>query len=92
MINAVLTKRFQDDSRADVIREAFPDVNVEAICMAIIKYRGNFMPYPKDIETDVYTFDIDGVFMKGIRELNGIGTDVQLRKQREMISAFLGGN
>lgn len=85
MINAVLMKRYRSDERADIIREAFPDVNVEAICRAILGYRGNFPPYPKDIEVKVYQLDIDGVFMSAIRNMNNISKEEHLSKVRQYL-------
>lgn len=70
MIEPVLRKRWGDvgAERAKLIEESFPDVNDEAICRAILSYKGNFPPYPQDIEVKVYQLDIDGIFMRGVRE------------------------
>ena len=70
MIEPVLRKRWGDAGaeRAKLIEESFPNVNDEAICRAILPYKGNFPPYPQDIEVKAYQLDIDGVFMKAVRE------------------------
>ena len=83
-IENILQMRWGDTSRAQMIREAF-DVNEEAICRALLNYQGNFPPYPKDIEIMVYFYDIDGMFQKGIRKLNGITKEEQLGKIRRGI-------
>ena len=83
-IENILQMRWGDASRAQMIREAF-DVNEEAICRALLNYQGNFPPYPKDIEKNVYLYDIDGMFQKGIRKLNGITKEEQLEKIRRGI-------
>ena len=83
-IENILQMRWGDTSRAQMIREAF-DVNEEAICRALLNYKGNFPPYPKDIETMVYQYDIDGMFQRGIRKLNGITKEEQLEKIRRGI-------
>lgn len=81
----ILKKRWGSDERAQLIREAFPDVNTEAVCRALLNYKGNFPPYPKDIEVMVYQYDIDGMFQRGIRNLNGITKEEQLEKIRRGI-------
>lgn len=67
LIEGVLLKKYGTDERAKLMRESFPDVNEEAIARAILSYKGNYQPYPKDIEVKVYQLDIDGVFMKAVR-------------------------
>ena len=81
----ILKKRWGSDERAQLIRESFPDVNEEAICRALLNYQGNFPPYPKDIEVMVYQYDIDGMFQRGIRNLNGITKEDQLNWIRKKI-------
>ena len=85
MFERILKTRWGSDERAQLIRESFPDVNEEAICRALLRYKGNFPPYPKDIETDVYTFDIDGVFMTGIRKINGLDREEHLKRIRKYL-------
>lgn len=86
MFESVFKARWgKDDQKMQSIREAFPDVNEEAICRALLNYQGNFPPYPKDIETMVYQYDIEGMFQKGIRRLNGITKEEQLAKIRRGI-------
>ena len=84
-IETIFEKRWGDTSRAQMIREAFTDVNEEAICRALLNYQGNFPPYPKDIEVMVYQYDIDGMFQKGIRRLNNISKEDQLKLIRKGI-------
>lgn len=70
LITAALSKRWGEvgAERAKLIEESFPDVNPEAIARAILSYKGNYPPYPKDIDVKVYQLDIDGIFMKAVRE------------------------
>ena len=69
LVNAALLKRWGEAGaeRGKLIEESFPDVNPEAIARALLSYKGNFPPYPKDIEVKVYQLDIDGIFMKAVR-------------------------
>ena len=83
-IENILQMRWGDASRAQMIREAF-NVNEEAICRALLNYKGNFPPYPKDIEVMVYQYDIDGVFQRAIRMINGKTKEEQLEKIRRGI-------
>lgn len=87
LIMAALAKRWGETGveRGKAIEEAFPDVNSEAVARALLNYQGNFPPYPKDIEKNVYLYDIDGMFQKGIRKLNGITKEEQLAKIRDAI-------
>lgn len=85
LIQAALIKRWGSDERQQIIEEAFPDVNPEAIARALLNYQGNFPPYPKDIEVMVYQYDIDGMFQKGIRNINGITKEDQLNWIRKKI-------
>ena len=85
LIQAALIKRWGSDERQQAIEEAFPDVNPEAIARALLNYQGNFPPYPKDIEVMVYQYDIDGMFQRGIRNLNGITKEDQLNWIRKKI-------
>lgn len=93
MFEAILGKRWGKAGleREQMIREAFQDVNEEAICLALIRYKGNFPPYPKDLEDKVYDYDIDGVFMTGIRNVNEITKEDQLDGMRELILKELKG-
>lgn len=84
-IELVFMKRWGSLDRLQLIQEAFPDVNTEAVCRALLNYKGNFPPYPKDIEVMVYQYDIDGMFQRGIRKLNGITKEEQLEKIRRGI-------
>lgn len=85
MFELIFTKRWGSLDRLQLIREAFPDVNEEAIARALLNYKGNFPPYPKDIEVMVYQYDIDGMFQRGIRKLNGITKEEQLVRIRNGI-------
>lgn len=87
LIMAVLSKRWGEIGveRGNTIEEAFPDVNSEAVARALLNYQGNFPPYPKDIETMVYQYDIEGMFQKGIRRLNNITKEEQLERIRNGI-------
>lgn len=85
MFELIFTKRWGSLERLQLIREAFPDVNEEAIARALLDYKGNFPPYPKDIEVMVYQYDIDGMFQRGIRNINGIAKDEQLVRIRKGI-------
>ena len=85
LIEGVLLKKYGTDERAKLMRESFPDVNEEAIARALLNYKGNFPPYPKDIEVMVYQYDIEGMFQKGIRNLNGITKEEQLNRIRKGI-------
>lgn len=85
LIEMCLDKRYGAADRAEIIEAAFPDVNPEAISRAILNHRGNFPPYPKDIEVMVYQYDIDGMFQRGIRNLNGITKEEQLSRIRKGI-------
>ena len=87
LIMAALVKRWGETGaeRDKAIEEAFPDVNSEAVARALLNYQGNFPPYPKDIEVMVYQYDIDGMFQRGIRKLNGITKEEQLEKIRRGI-------
>lgn len=87
LIMAVLSKRWGEIGveRGNTIEEAFPDVNSEAVARALLNYQGNFPPYPKDIETMVYQYDIEGMFQKGIRKLNNITKEEQLARIRDAI-------
>ena len=85
MFELIFTKRWGSLERLQLIREAFPDVNEEAIARALLDYKGNFPPYPKDIEVMVYQYDIDGMFQRGIRNLNGITKEEQLSRIRKGI-------
>ena len=69
LIEAILRKRWGDvgTERAKLIEESFPDVNEEAVCRALLSYKGNYPPYPQDIEVKAYQLDIDGIFMKAVR-------------------------
>jgi len=69
LINAALLKRWGEAGaeRGKMIEESFSDVNPEAIARALLSYKGNFPPYPRDIEDKVYQLDIDGIFMKAVR-------------------------
>ncbi len=84
LIEGALIKRYGSDDRAKALREAFPDVNEEAIARAILSYKGNFPPYPQDIEVKVYQLDIDGVFMKAVRR-DKMTRDEHLNKIRERL-------
>ncbi len=87
LIKLVLSRRWGEIGveRGNTIEEAFPDVNSEAVARALLNYQGNFPPYPKDIETMVYQYDIEGMFQKGIRRLNNITKEEQLSRIREAI-------
>ena len=85
MVELLFMKRWGSLDRLQLIREAFSDVNEEAIARALLNYKGNFPPYPKDIEVMVYQYDIDGMFQRGIRKLNGITKEEQLEKIRRGI-------
>ena len=87
LIKLVLSRRWGEIGveRGNTIEEAFSDVNSEAVARALLNYQGNFPPYPKDIEKNVYLYDIDGMFQKGIRKLNGITKEEQLEKIRRGI-------
>lgn len=78
-------KRWGSLERIQLIQEAFHDVNEEAICRALLNYKGNFPPYPKDIEVMVYQYDVNGMFQRGIRKLNGITKEEQLARIRNGI-------
>ena len=84
-IELIFMKRWGSLERIQLIQEAFHDVNEEAICRALLNYQGNFPPYPKDIEVMVYQYDIDGMFQKGIRRLNNISKEDQLKLIRKGI-------
>ena len=84
-IELVFMKRWGSLDRLQLIQEAFPDVNTEAVCRALLNYKGNFPPYPKDIEVMVYQYDIDGMFQRGIRNINGITKEEQLVRIRKGI-------
>jgi hypothetical protein len=79
-----LLKKYGTDERAKLMRESFPDVNEEAIARAILSYKGNYQPYPKDIEVKVYQLDIDGVFMKAVRR-DKMTRDEHLKRIRERL-------
>ena len=87
LIKLVLSRRWGEIGveRGKTIEESFPDVNSEAVARALLNYQGNYPPYPKDIEKNVYLYDIDGMFQRGIRKLNGISKDEQLEKIRRGI-------
>ena len=87
LIKLVLSRRWGEIGveRGNTIEEAFSDVNSEAVARALLNYQGNIPPYPKDIEKNVYLYDIDGMFQKGIRKLNGITKEEQLEKIRRGI-------
>ena len=84
-IELIFMKRWGSLERIQLIQEAFHDVNEEAVCRALLNYKGNFPPYPKDIETMVYQYDIEGMFQKGIRKLNNITKEEQLERIRNGI-------
>jgi hypothetical protein len=84
LIEGVLLKKYGTDERAKLMRESFPDVNEEAIARAILSYKGNYQPYPKDIEVKVYQLDIDGVFMKAVRR-DKMTRDEHLKRIRERL-------
>ena len=84
-IELIFMKRWGSLDRLQLIQESFPDVNTEAVCRALLNYKGNFPPYPKDIEVMVYQYDIDGMFQRGIRNLNGITKEEQLNRIRKKI-------
>ena len=88
-ITTALKKRYGTDERADMIAEAFKDVNPEAIAWAILEYRGNFPPYPKDIADKVGEMDIDGVFMQGIRNICELNREDQLKGIRKALREAL---
>lgn len=85
MFELIFMKRWGSLDRLQLIREAFPDVNEEAIARALLNYKGNFPPYPKDIEVMVYQYDVNGMFQRGIRKLNGITKEEQLARIRNGI-------
>lgn len=87
MIKAILHKRWGEEGerRAQTITEAFGDVNAEAVCRALLSYKGNYPPYPKDIEHKVYQLDIDGAFMKAVRRSGNMTREEQLSKIRERL-------
>lgn len=87
LIKLVLSRRWGEIGveRGKAIEEAFPDVNSEAVARALLNYQGNFPPYPKDIETMVYQYDIEGMFQKGIRKLNNLTKEEQLERIRNGI-------
>ena len=91
MFEAILAKRWGKAGleREQMIREASQDVNEEAICLALIRYKGSFPPYPRDLEDKVYDYDIEGVFMEGIRRVNEISKEEQLDGMREKIMEAL---
>lgn len=84
LIEGVLLKKYGTDERAKLMRESFPDVNEEAIARAILSYKGNYQPYPKDIEVKVYQLDIDGVFMRAVRR-DKMTRDEHLKRIRERL-------
>lgn len=84
-IELIFMKRWGSLERIQLIQEAFHDVNEEAVCRALLNYKGNFPPYPKDIEVMVYQYDIDGVFQRAIRMINGKTKEEQLEKIRRGI-------
>jgi hypothetical protein len=84
LIEGLLLKKYGTDERAKLMRESFPDVNEEAIARAILSYKGNYQPYPKDIEVKVYQLDIDGVFMKAVRR-DKMTRDEHLKRIRERL-------
>ena len=84
LIEGVLLKKYGTDERAKLMRESFPDVNEEAIARAILSYKGNYQPYPKDIEVKVYQLDIDRVFMKAVRR-DKMTRDEHLKRIRERL-------
>lgn len=94
MFEVILGKRWGKTGleREQAIREAFQNLNEEAVCLALIRYKGNFPPYPKDLEDKAYELDIDGVFLKGIRNVNGITKEEQLDIQRQFIMEAINGN
>ena len=85
MIEGALLKRWGTDERAKLMRESFPDVNEEAIARSILSYKGNFQPYPRDIETKVYQLDIDGIWMKAIQKSGKMTRDEHLKKIRQRL-------
>ena len=89
LIEGALIKRYGSDDRAKALREAFPDVNEEAIARAILSYKGNFPPYPRDIEVKVYQLDIDGIWMKAICRSAHRTREEQLKRFRERLKEEL---
>ena len=87
IIEKALAKRWGDAGveRATMIREAFPNDNEEAIAIAILEYKGNYPPYPRDIDEAVGRYSIDDIFMTAIRKVNSLTRDHQLESQRRKI-------
>ena len=91
MIERALRKRWGEEGaeRAKLITESFPDVNPEAVARAILSYKGNFPPYPKDIDVKVHQLDIDGVWMKAIQRSGGWTREEHLKKIRQRLKEDL---
>ena len=89
LVEKALIKKYGSAERAEIICQAFPDVNPEAIARAILSYSGNYPPYPQDIEVKVYQLDIDGVWMKAIRRSANRTKEEQLKRIRERLKEEL---
>ena len=87
MVERTLRKRWGETGaeRAKLIEESFPDVNVEAICRALLVYKGNYPPYPRDIEVKVYQLDIDGIWMKAIQKSGHMTREEHLDRIRKRL-------
>lgn len=89
LVEGALIKKYGSADRAKILREAFPDVNEEAIARAILSYSGNYPPYPQDIEVKVYQLDINGVWMSALRKVKSWTKEEQLKRIRERLKEEL---
>ncbi len=73
------------EERAEAIMEAFQDVEECAVCNALIDYRGNFPPYPKDIERTVGMYNPDELFSRAVAK----SREGQIASQKERVKEWL---